>query len=55
MMGYYGHGFGYASGIGGSYMICSLIGAVVLIDLILLGVWLWQKISKERNESVKSE
>jgi uncharacterized membrane protein len=54
MMGFYNHGFGYGGGFGGSYVVCSLISVVVLIDLILFGVWLWQKISKN-NKSNKSE
>jgi hypothetical protein len=37
----YGYGFGGFSFFGG------FMSLVVLVDLILLGVWLWQKIGKE--------
>lgn len=43
MMKYYGH-MGYG-GMMGSSIICSLIAIVVLIDLILVGIWLWKKIN----------
>ncbi|MDQ5889794.1 MAG: hypothetical protein QG609_287 [Patescibacteria group bacterium] len=38
MMGAFGQVLGIVSG---------LVSLVVLIDLVLVGVWLWQKISKK--------
>ncbi len=43
------HGFGYS--FGGPNMLCVIIGLIVFIDLVLLGVWLWQKIKKEEREN----
>ncbi|MEX2029215.1 MAG: hypothetical protein WD963_01910 [Candidatus Paceibacterota bacterium] len=40
MMGYYG----YSGMMGGGWGI--IVGFVVLIDLILLGVWLFKQINK---------
>ena len=42
MMGYW-----YGSMMGGFGALGALISLVVLIDLILLGIWLWQHISKQ--------
>lgn len=49
MMRYYNVGSGYESmhSLGGYGIICAVISIVVLIDLVLLGVWLWKKIEKE--------
>ncbi len=48
MMRYYSDGFGYGYGdMMGGGLVGSLICAVVLIDLILLGVLLWRKISSK--------
>jgi len=33
--------------MGGAGFIGGLVGLVILIDLILVGVWLWQQISKK--------
>ena len=48
MMGY---GYGYDGGwgmMGGGFSVFGvLICLVVLIDLILAGVWLWQNIAKK--------
>ncbi len=46
MMGYgYGYeGLGMMSGLG---VIGAVIGVVVLFDLVLVGIWLWQNISKK--------
>jgi hypothetical protein len=41
----YGHGFG-----GGPSFLCTLIAIVVFIDLVLLGVWLWQRIKREERD-----
>lgn len=38
MMNAYGQLFG---------LVNSLVALVVLVDLILVGIWLWQKISKK--------
>lgn len=41
----FGQGYGYMmSGFGGLGIILWLL---VIIDLALLGIWLWKKISKE--------
>lgn len=51
MMRFYSDGFGYGygdmMGFGGYGIICAVISIVVLIDLVLLGVYLWKKIEKE--------
>lgn len=51
MMGFYGdgmmRGYGNHMGGGGSSLLCSLIMVIVLIDLILLGMWLWKRIKRE--------
>lgn len=44
MMGYYGGGWGMMNGIGSFGLITWL---VVIVDLILAGIWLWQQISKK--------
>lgn len=44
----YHSGFGY--GMGTSWFLCTLIALVVFIDLVLLGVWLWQRIQRESRE-----
>jgi hypothetical protein len=41
MMYGFGSGFGFFSAFGG------LIWLVLLVDLILVGVWLWKKISEK--------
>lgn len=43
MMGY--GGWGMMGGDGGTFM--TITGVVVLIDLILLGIWLWKNITKK--------
>ena len=45
MMGYGYGGHGFMSGGGEIFGI--LFGLVVLVDLILLGIFLWQKIKKQ--------
>jgi len=42
----YGYGLG-GSGFGIAGLISELFWIVILVDLILLGVWLWKKIGKE--------
>lgn len=41
MYGDWGHGM-----MGGYGLFGGLFGIVILIDLILLGVWLWKQINK---------
>lgn len=41
------YGYGYSSMMLGVHAFKPLIYFVVLVDLILVGVWLWQKISKK--------
>ena len=41
-MGYYGDGYGGM--MGGASILGFLTWLVILVDLILLGVWLWKKI-----------
>jgi len=39
---------GYGNMMGGySGVLGSLFGIVVLVDLILLGIWLWKQINKK--------
>lgn len=41
-------GAGHAHMMGGMWpLVGGLIGLIVFIDLVLLGVWLWQHISKK--------
>ncbi len=47
MMGLYSNGYGYAHMGGGNSFLCSLLMIVVLIDLVLLGMWLWKRIKRE--------
>ncbi len=46
-----GYGYGYDGGwsmMGGGFGIFgALICLVVLVDLVLAGIWLWQNISKK--------
>jgi hypothetical protein len=44
MIGYGNAGWGM---MGGAGIFGPLVGIVVLVDLILLGIWLWQKVSKK--------
>lgn len=41
-----GYGWGNMMSWGG-YGLSSIVGIVVLVDLILLGFWLWKQISKQ--------
>ncbi len=43
MMGYYGNMMGW----GGFGIFASLFYIVLLIDMVLLGIWLWRKISQK--------
>lgn len=38
---------GYQGMMGGAGIFGSLFGIVVLVDLILLGIWLWKQIQKK--------
>jgi len=41
-------GLGYSHMLGGGFSVFGgLTCLVVLIDLVLLGIWLWQQISKK--------
>ena len=42
-------GYGNMMGGGGFGLLFSLFWIVILVDLILLGVWLWKKITKEKK------
>ena len=42
-------GYGDMMGWGGFGLIASLFWVVILVDLILLGVFLWKKITKEKK------
>ena len=42
-----GYGYGYEGMMGGWGVLGLFVGLVVLIDLVLLGLWLWQQISKK--------
>lgn len=44
MMGY---GYGNMMGYGGYAILGSLFWIVLLVDLILLGIWLWKQIQKK--------
>lgn len=39
--------YGYGSMMGGAGSFGFLIGIIVLVDLVLVGIWLWQQISKK--------
>lgn len=47
---YHMGGWGYGGYMGSSFL-CTIIAIVVFIDLVLVGVWLWQKIKKEDKEA----
>jgi len=40
-------GYGYEGMMGGMGVFGSLALLVVLVDLVLVGIWLWQHISKK--------
>ena len=48
MMGYFNGGYeGFGSMMGGGAgILCLIISIVVLIDLVLVGIWLWKQIKK---------
>lgn len=39
--------WGYGNMMGGTGVLGSIFWIVILIDLILLGVWLWKQIGKK--------
>ncbi len=44
----YGYGYdGYGSMMGGIGSFGFLTWVIILVDLILVGIWLWQQISKK--------
>lgn len=44
MMGYYGSGWGM---MGGAGLFGAIMWLVIVVDLVLVGIWLWQQISKK--------
>lgn len=44
MMGYWGYGGMMGSGFG---VLGAILWLVILVDLILLGFWLWKQIQKK--------
>lgn len=46
MMGWGGYGYGGMMGPGFG-VLATAFWSVILVDLILLGVWLWKQISKK--------
>lgn len=50
MMGQWGYPnmMGWGSSFGFLGLIGSIFWIVLLVDLILLGIWLWQQIQKKR-------
>ena len=47
MMGQWGYGNMMGYGLGAFSVIGTIFWIVILIDLILLGVWLWKQIQKK--------
>lgn len=43
MMGY---GFGYGGMMGGTGFLVSIVWLFLMIDLVLVGIWLWKQINK---------
>lgn len=39
--------YGYGSMMGGIGSFGFLVGIIILVDLVLAGIWLWQQISKK--------
>lgn len=49
-----GYGYRGLMSVGPEYgILCFLTWLIVIIDLALVGVWLWQKIKKEKGGSHK--
>ncbi len=46
MYGYYGSGYGGGM-MGGAGILGLMTWLVIFVDLVLLGVWLWHKISNK--------
>jgi len=40
-------GWGYGNTVGGAGIWMSIFSIVILVDLILLGVWLWKQVNKK--------
>lgn len=40
-------GWGYQNMMGGVGLAGSVFSVIVLVDLVLLGIWLWQQIQKK--------
>jgi uncharacterized membrane protein len=45
--GIHAHMMGYGGMMGGFGAFGLLTGLVILVDLVLFGIWLWQQISKK--------
>ena len=43
----YGYGPMFGGVGGGTGVLCLLTWLVVLVDLVLVGIWLWKQISKK--------
>ena len=41
-------GWGYGNMMGGFWFFGSILWIVVLVDLVLLGIWLWKQIKKNK-------
>lgn len=41
-------GYGMMGGPGGWVGFGTLYGVVILVDLVLLGIWLWKQITKHK-------
>lgn len=55
MMGWNGYGmmngnYGFNGGFSGLWIIAIIIHLIIVVDLILAGIWLWQQISKNRTK-----
>ena len=40
------YGFGYGGMMGGAGIWSSIVMLILLIDLVLVGIWLWKQINK---------
>lgn len=50
MMGQWGYGMmGWNAGLAGFGLLALIFWLVVLVDLILLGIWLWKQIEKSNK------
>jgi hypothetical protein len=47
MMNYFWGGSGGWNMMGGTGLVGTIIWLVIVIDLVLVGVWLWQQVTKK--------